>query len=141
MVTDQGNNIVFGDTTCKARRGQTPTSVALADNGGPTQTMALPPGSAAIDFVPANACPVTTDQRGVARPQGAACDAGAYELAPPSIGSPGGQGRRDHVGERHRDHQSQLQEHQRDGAVWHDHGLRLDHVARRTSARATRRSR
>jgi len=39
--------------------------------------MALFPGSPAIDT--AVNCPAT-DQRGVSRPQGAACDAGAYEL-------------------------------------------------------------
>jgi hypothetical protein len=50
----------------------------LADNGGPTQTMALLPGSPAVDAgvaVPG----VTTDQRGVPRPQGAAPDIGAFE--------------------------------------------------------------
>jgi predicted outer membrane repeat protein len=51
---------------------------ALADNGGSTQTMALLPGSAAIDAGDDSACP-TTDQRGVVRPQGAHCDMGAYE--------------------------------------------------------------
>ena len=56
----------------------------LADNGGPTKTMALHPGSAAVDAVKAP-CGTEPDQRGVARPQGAGCDAGAYELAPPSI--------------------------------------------------------
>jgi predicted outer membrane repeat protein len=50
----------------------------LADNGGPTQTMALPVGSGAIDAGADAVCP-PTDQRGVARPQGAACDSGAYE--------------------------------------------------------------
>ncbi len=50
----------------------------LADNGGPTQTHALVAGSPAIDF--AGACGLATDQRGVARPQGTACDAGAFEL-------------------------------------------------------------
>jgi CSLREA domain-containing protein len=50
----------------------------LADNGGPTQTHALIAGSPAIDF--AGACGLATDQRGVARPQGVACDAGAFEL-------------------------------------------------------------
>ena len=35
----------------------------LANNGGPTQTMALKPGSPAIDAV-VGACAVTTDQRG-----------------------------------------------------------------------------
>lgn len=90
MVTDQGNNIVFGDASCNGPQGPNPNLGALADNGGPTQTMALPQGSPAVNFVPANACPLTTDQRGVARPQGPGCDAGAYELAPPSIGSSGG---------------------------------------------------
>ena len=50
----------------------------LADNGGPTQTMALLPGSPAID---AAVCPPPeTDQRGVTRPQGPLCDIGAYEV-------------------------------------------------------------
>jgi hypothetical protein len=51
----------------------------LADNGGPTMTHAPNTGSPAIDGVmgPCEA----TDQRGVPRPQGAACDIGAYELA------------------------------------------------------------
>ncbi len=50
----------------------------LADNGGPTLTQALLPGSPAIDAgvaVPG----VTTDQRGVPRPQGIAPDIGAFE--------------------------------------------------------------
>ena len=53
----------------------------LANNGGPTQTMALLPGSAAIDMGDDAVCP-ETDQRGVARPQGAHCDIGAYEAEP-----------------------------------------------------------
>ena len=50
----------------------------LADNGGPTFTRALSPGSPAIDAANDASCPAT-DQRGVARPQGAHCDIGAYE--------------------------------------------------------------
>ena len=50
----------------------------LADNGGPTQTMALLPGSPAIDAGVAVAG-VTTDQRGIARPQGTTPDIGAFE--------------------------------------------------------------
>ena len=50
----------------------------LADNGGDTQTMALPPGSPAIDAGDDTTC-ASTDQRGVIRPQGAHCDIGAYE--------------------------------------------------------------
>ena len=59
----------------------------LADNGGPTQTHALLPGSIAIDRIPTSMCldadgqPLTTDQRGVARPQALACDVGAFEYA------------------------------------------------------------
>jgi hypothetical protein len=55
----------------------------LADNGGPTRTHALLPGSPAIDRGNTDVCsadPVGgVDQRGVTRPQGAACDIGAYE--------------------------------------------------------------
>lgn len=47
----------------------------LADNGGPTQTMAITPGSAAEGV--ASVCPAT-DQRGNARH--APCDSGAFEL-------------------------------------------------------------
>jgi hypothetical protein len=54
----------------------------LADNGGATETHALLPGSAAIDVGTPDCPPPATDQRGVARPQGAACDIGAFELAP-----------------------------------------------------------
>ncbi|MFH1928726.1 MAG: choice-of-anchor Q domain-containing protein, partial [Chloroflexota bacterium] len=61
----------------------------LADNGGDTFTHALLPGSPAID---AGSCtdgegnPITTDQRGVSRPQGDGCDIGAYEYrtSPPT---------------------------------------------------------
>ena len=55
----------------------------LQDNGGPTFTHALLPGSPAIDRGDDSACP-PADQRGIVRPQGFACDIGAYEsLAPP----------------------------------------------------------
>ena len=61
---------------------------SLQDNGGPTFTHALLPGSPAIDAGnPAapgsggNACEAT-DQRGVSRPQGARCDIGAFESIP-----------------------------------------------------------
>jgi hypothetical protein len=58
--------------------------VSLGDNGGPTQTMALSPASPAIDEggSSANGC-LSVDQRGVSRPQGAACDIGAFELQLP----------------------------------------------------------
>jgi CSLREA domain-containing protein len=50
----------------------------LADNDGPTRTHALLLGSPAIDAASTPDCP-PTDQRGVLRPQGAACDIGSYE--------------------------------------------------------------
>ncbi len=55
---------------------------ALADNGGPTQTHALDPASVAVDVIDEAMCEADADQRGVARPQGAACDVGAFELEP-----------------------------------------------------------
>ena len=54
----------------------------LQGNGGPTATHALGQTSVAADVIPAAACEVNEDQRGVARPQGAACDAGAFERDP-----------------------------------------------------------
>ncbi len=60
---------------------------ALADNGGPTQTMALLPGSPLINAGNDASCE-TVDQRGVARPKGSHCDIGAYEyedLTPPTV--------------------------------------------------------
>jgi hypothetical protein len=57
----------------------------LKDNGGPTHTIALLPTSPAVHGVPLSSCtavdgtPIATDQRGIPRPQGLACDIGAYE--------------------------------------------------------------
>jgi len=63
----------------------------LQDNGGPTWTIALLRGSSAIssgsytvDCIDQNAAPLATDQRGVKRVLGAACDIGAFEFMPPS---------------------------------------------------------
>src|SRR5579884_2283734 len=67
--------------------GADPNLGPLGDNGGPTMTRALQPGSPAIDYIPVgvanNLCPATggTDQRGFPRPDAneAYCDIGAYE--------------------------------------------------------------
>jgi hypothetical protein len=64
--------------------GGNPLLGPLADNGGPTQTMALRSGSPAID-AGNDATSLATDQRGIARPRGAHCDIGAFESRPPEM--------------------------------------------------------
>ena len=63
-----------------------PQLFPLGDYGGPTQTMPAGIGGFVIDAIPSlngcNGANVTVDQRGVARPQGAACDRGAFEKVP-----------------------------------------------------------
>ena len=66
--------------------GVDPMLDLLQNNGGSTFTHALLPGSPAIDAGNPAGCTdqdgnlLTTDQRGVARPQGTHCDIGAFEL-------------------------------------------------------------
>ena len=63
----------------------------LQNNGGPTWTHALLPGSEAIDATYPQGCieetgaPLPTDQRGWAREAGVLCDVGAYEYYPPAL--------------------------------------------------------
>jgi hypothetical protein len=73
------HNLSFGDTTCPGGAGN-PMLGPLRSNGGPTKTLALGAGSAAIDQVPKARCPAL-DQRGIARPDSheGRCDIGAYE--------------------------------------------------------------
>jgi hypothetical protein len=86
-VTSGGDNLV-SDASCfpalaalNDRVGLEPRLDALADNGGPTKTIALQADSPAIDQVIVNAPGCSgTDQRGVARPLGLRCDIGAFEL-------------------------------------------------------------
>jgi hypothetical protein len=92
VLTSFGNNIA-SDASCPGLTGggdltgTDPLLGPLADHGGPTHTHATLSGSPAIDAVPLAECahvdggPIATDQRGVARPQGAACDIGAYETS------------------------------------------------------------
>jgi beta-glucanase (GH16 family) len=76
-----GHNLVQ-DRSCSPASSDLVVSDAkigpLANNGGPTLTHALLPGSPAIDAGDDAACPAT-DQRGTARPQGPHCDIGSYE--------------------------------------------------------------
>lgn len=93
-LADGGHNLVFG-TQCAditALSTADPLLGALADNGGPTKTMALGAGSPALDVVPSTAAGCTAaDQRGTTRPQGKGCDAGAFEVfMPPPPPPPGG---------------------------------------------------
>jgi hypothetical protein len=78
---DSGSSCGFSSANASLSNTQ-PRLDALASNGGPTQTMALPAASPAVDAIPATVkgCTGGTDQRGEARPQGPGCDAGAYEL-------------------------------------------------------------
>ena len=83
-VSDGGGNVTGPAATSCAGLVAAPGLGPLADNGGPTQTMALLLGSPAIDLIKPP-CGTTPDQRGVPRPQGGGCDAGAYEFAPPGV--------------------------------------------------------
>lgn len=85
-ITNQsgGHNIINPSSTG--------VSTALANNGGPTQSLALLTGSPAINAgstslaVDANGQPLTTDQRGAGylRDFGSAVDIGAFEAQTPS---------------------------------------------------------
>ncbi len=70
------------DSSCAVGFTVTPAELALqalANNGGPTQTMALGLGSVAIDGgLGGGSCPAF-DQRALARPAGSGCDVGAFE--------------------------------------------------------------
>lgn len=100
-ATDDGNNLESttpsqcGLTASSDVIGSGPLLEKLADNGGPTETMALSANSPAIgaggsclDFTQSGNPPLTVDQRG--KPRKSPCDIGAFETQPP--GSDGGGG-------------------------------------------------
>jgi hypothetical protein len=83
---DNGNNL-DSDSSCFGglskpgdKAGVDPLLSPAAANGGPVLTDALSSGSLAIDAANGPACP-SRDARGVPRPQGAACDIGAFEAS------------------------------------------------------------
>lgn len=83
VILSLGNNL-SSDATCNlVAAGDLPNTnplvAPLASNGGPTQTHALLAGSPAINAGGAGCPPPGTDQRGVTRPQGAACEIGSFE--------------------------------------------------------------
>jgi hypothetical protein len=83
-IHDGGHDVsyatTFGDTSCPGVNTN-PLLGALADNGGPTETMLPGAGSSAIGLVPSGSCSPSLDQRGDSRPGSgkSACDAGAVE--------------------------------------------------------------
>ena len=80
-ITDGGYNLSSDlsiPLTGTSRWLADPLLGGLADNGGPTKTMALRSASPALDKVPAAATP-PTDQRGLSRPIHSLGDIGAYE--------------------------------------------------------------
>ena len=88
LPTSLGYNLIGDDAGCGFASvtgdlvNVDPVLGPLQDNGGPTFTRALLPASPAIDHIPLDNCIVTTDQRGIVRPQGTGCDIGAYEVVP-----------------------------------------------------------
>ena len=89
-ILDGGYNIsddascAFSAATSKNSTNPRLHPKGLGDHGGPTQTIRLLPNSLAIHAIPTatNGCgtDVTTDQRGLLRPQGPGCDIGAFEV-------------------------------------------------------------
>jgi hypothetical protein len=82
---DAGHNL-SSDASCQftnltSFNSTDPRLAPPGNNGGPTLTMALLPGSPAIDAGDTLSAPAT-DQRGFPRPYGAAADIGAYEAMP-----------------------------------------------------------
>jgi CSLREA domain-containing protein/uncharacterized repeat protein (TIGR01451 family) len=75
---ETGNPLATGD-----QPGVNPMLGHPADNGGPVLTDS-DLGSPAIDAGDNTGCP-STDARGAPRPQGAACDMGAYEASPANL--------------------------------------------------------
>jgi len=90
-ITDAGYNM-SSDGSANFNSGSSfnytdPLLGPLADNGGPTPTMALSPDSPAVDFGTSVGAPLT-DQRGFVRPAGLGFDMGAYELSASPIQRP-----------------------------------------------------
>ena len=86
IFTSLGNNL-DSDGTCDLAianddipNGNANLGLLALNSPGTTETHALLAGSDAIDAGSVDCPPPATDQRGVSRPQGLACDIGAFEL-------------------------------------------------------------
>ena len=83
-IQSAGHNIDSLDQCAFHAPGDKPNTAPLlsplADNGGPTRTMAIDAGSPALDA--ADTTCAATDQRGITRPQRLGCDIGAFEFVP-----------------------------------------------------------
>ncbi len=82
--TDGSSGWIGSDLTGTIAQPLNPLLAPLGDYGGPTKTVALLPGSPAIDAgitadYPGTTTAITTDQRGISRPRGSAPDIGAFE--------------------------------------------------------------
>jgi hypothetical protein len=90
-VADEGFNFVDDDSCSPvAMSTADPMLGALAFNGGQTDTRLPGTGSPLIDGVPLASCgKVSTDQRGIARPQGGGCDIGSVEVQASAPSTPG----------------------------------------------------
>lgn len=89
--TSQGYNVISDNSCALAGAGDAnsvdPLLGALADNEQGMLTHLPQAGSPAIDLIPQANCP-DHDQRGYARPAGAACDAGAVEVGAVPLEAP-----------------------------------------------------
>jgi CSLREA domain-containing protein len=85
LIQSTSNCTIIGVPTGNVTGVADPLIDSLKNNGGSTLTRALLVGSPAIDAIPIVQCndqfaaPLTVDQRGFPRPNGSACDIGAYE--------------------------------------------------------------
>ena len=85
--TSEGSFVAADSDTFSLASALSSPLLALADNGGPTRTAAVSPGSIPTLSLPAMACvdawdqAMTDDQRGQPRPDGVFCTAGAWEAS------------------------------------------------------------
>ncbi len=83
VITDAGYNLgsdgTLGFSNTGSLNNTNPLLLALANNGGATETMALAANSPAINAGDTNFC-LPFDQRMIPRPVGPRCDMGAYEF-------------------------------------------------------------